>query len=81
MVTRGLIEMKFLFTALVWVVQQYVQEEIVLHVIWKRLCSCSISVMYVHVGENDFHYSYDLYRTLTLLGLFSVFHLVCLLSI
>ena len=39
------------------------------------------SVMYVHVGENDFHCSCDLCRTLTLLGLFSVFHLVCLLSI
>ena len=32
------------------------------------------SVMYVHVGENDFHCSCDL----TLLGCFSVFHLMCL---
>jgi len=39
------------------------------------------SVMYVHVGENDFQYSCDLCRTLTLLGLFSVFHLMRLLSI
>ena len=41
----------------------------------------ALSVMYVHVGENDFHYSCDLCRTLTLQGLFSVFHLVRLLSI